>query len=563
MKIDILFSPSVVRTARLLAILAAGAFLTWWQVRQTDRAMRASLLEKTRIVEHAVNVNRLRRLTGTAADLNKPEYLRLKDELAATCDADPQCRFIYLLGRRADGTIFFFVDSEPAVSKASSPAGQVYEEASDGCRRVFASHVGIVEGPTTDRWGTWVSGLLPIFDRQQAQTGAGDLIAMLGMDIDVRAWNELLARAALPPILLTLVLAAVVVLGSKLLDMRARLAAESPAWMRHIEPAMVVALGFAVTLFATWAVHKREAAQRVRIFEQLASSQATIVGEILRDIRDSELNGLARFCEGNQMASPEGFEKFSSTLTKNPAVQVWAWVPAVPAAAKSRFEEAAHTTGGMPDFEIWRQNGLGLRIPASYRQTYYPVFCLAPPQSQKLAVGYDLGSELPLNAAIKVAAYTGLVTASDPVTLFQNAADEKSMVICHPVYGGGESKALRGFALAVLRMDLLLCKSAANSEVLLELSLLRKNEHREVLASNFASNSQPATGISVTHPFFAFGKVFAVTAHPGPGALRQTGADWLTALAGLSLTALLATVASLRRRQGEVLERPSRGEPAL
>ncbi|MEI6034568.1 MAG: CHASE domain-containing protein [Verrucomicrobiae bacterium] len=550
------------RTAWLLAILAAGALLAWWQVRQADGAMRASLLESARTVEQGVNPNSLRALTGTAADLKSAEYLRLKDQLAATRDANPQCRFIYLLGRHPDGAIFFFADNEPADSKACSPAGQVFGEASAGCRRVFDSREGEVEGPTTDRWGSWVSGLVPIFDRQAAQPGTGGLVAVLGMDIDARAWAGTLALAALPSVLLTVALAAVFLLGSKLLGWRCRLAGEPPRWARHIEPAMVVAAGVSLTLFATWEAHQREEVERIQTFEQLADAQAANAAEILRTIRDSELDGLAQFCAGNQMTSPADFENFTSSLAKNPAIQAWWWVPVVAAADRSRFEDAAREAGGMPGFEIWQENWIGVREPAYDRKTYYPAFCLAPRETNMGTLGYDLGSEPLLGAALEAAAATGLVTATDPANLLQDAEGEKRMLICHPVFDGGESKSLRGFALAVLRTDLLLSKASENSPVRLGISLLRKNAHPELLASNFTDDDRPNAEISVTHTLFAFGKVFAATAYPAPGSLRQTAAAGPTALAGVCLTAALAAATSLIRRRQKILEPPSPGGPA-
>jgi hypothetical protein len=78
---------------------------------------------------------------------------------------------IRLLGRKADESIFVFVDSEPASSKDSSPAGQVYNEAPQGCRRVFGTRTAAAEGPYTDRWGKWVSALVPILDPQTAMHG--------------------------------------------------------------------------------------------------------------------------------------------------------------------------------------------------------------------------------------------------------------------------------------------------------------------------------------------------------------------------------------------------------
>ena len=674
---------SATRAAQLLAIFAAGTALTWWQVGQADHTMRNSLLEKARIVANAVNADSLRALTGTAADLDKPGYLRLKDQLLVTRAAIPQCRFMYLMGRRADGAIFFFVDSEPADSKNCSPAGQVYEEASAGCHRIFATHTEEAEGPYTDRWGTWVSGFVPLFNQQAIQPGTaspreaqdlvrkavvfyrkngrdlllkelnnphgefchgdiyafaydasmtllahptkpelvgqnlldkkdwaggkyfrkeiqdvtrttgsgwvnyeyenpankahepkttyveqtddivicagayrgtGALVAVLGMDIDARAWNAMLARAALPPALLTLALAALFLLGARLLDWRSRLTGEPPRWMRHLEPALAVAVGLALTLFAFWMARSRETVDRHRTFEEMAAAQSSIVAETLRNIYKSDLNGLAHFCERFKNLSSVDFQEYTSYLAQNPTIQAWEWIPSVPAADKIRFESEARAAG-MSGFEIWQKDGQGLRAPASNRQTYFPVFYLAPPETNERALGFDLSSDPLRNAAIEAAAGTGLVTATDPITLVQNTDSHKGMLIYQPVFDGGEAKSLRGFALAVLRLDLLLQSAAANRGVLLDLSLLRKDAPPELIASTFDHSSQPATGLSEMRPIFAFGKVFAVTAYAGPGFLRPTRAGGLIALAGLCLTGSLATVISLVLRRQEELGR--------
>lgn len=57
--------------------------------------------------------------------MKTPPYLRIKEELATVRASNQLCRFLYLMGRKPDGLIFFFVDSEPAESKDCSPAGQI------------------------------------------------------------------------------------------------------------------------------------------------------------------------------------------------------------------------------------------------------------------------------------------------------------------------------------------------------------------------------------------------------------------------------------------------------
>ncbi len=184
----------------ILLLLAAGMIFAWWTVARADREMRSNLLQQTRLVAAAVNIKRLQTLSGTEADLAKPDYLRLKEQLSAICSVTPKCRFVYLMGRKADGTVFIFVDSESAGSESYSPPGQVYEEVPAGYRRVFDTGTASVEGPVTDRWGVWVSALVPMTDPQTAAVAA-----VLGMDIDARVWKWDVATKGILPVVSILI----------------------------------------------------------------------------------------------------------------------------------------------------------------------------------------------------------------------------------------------------------------------------------------------------------------------------------------------------------------------
>ena len=189
-------------TALLMAVLAVWALFAGWTVQRADREIRSELLIQTRMVAQAISFERVKALTGTKSDLDGPHYWRIKEQLAAVRSTNPQCRFLYLMGRKFDGTIFFFVDSERADSKDYSPPGQKFPEASKDFRRMFDTKTELVEGPVTDRWGVWISTLIPLTD---PQTGA--MIAVLGMDIDARTWKwNVAAKAALPAGLLLVLL---------------------------------------------------------------------------------------------------------------------------------------------------------------------------------------------------------------------------------------------------------------------------------------------------------------------------------------------------------------------
>jgi len=176
------------------AILVAAVLVAWWAAEQAEREIRADLLQKTRLAAQAVDVDRVMELTGGPADLATPGYRWLKGHLEAIRVADPDCRFAYLLGRRSDGTVFFFADSEPPGSEDESAAGQPYEEASPELIGVFDQGSSVVEGPVADRWGVWVSALVPLRDPM-----TGRVVGVVGIDTDAKEWNlEVASRVVLP-----------------------------------------------------------------------------------------------------------------------------------------------------------------------------------------------------------------------------------------------------------------------------------------------------------------------------------------------------------------------------
>ena len=130
---------------RLLAGAGAVALIagaTALSARRADRLLRADLLLQARLVAQAMDLNAVRALAGTEADVASPDYWRLKRQLMSIVQANPKCKWFYLMGRKADGTIFFFVDSEAPDVEDASPPGQLYEEASEGCRLIFDDQSG-------------------------------------------------------------------------------------------------------------------------------------------------------------------------------------------------------------------------------------------------------------------------------------------------------------------------------------------------------------------------------------------------------------------------------------
>ncbi len=545
--------------ALILAVLFAGACATWWVVLRADREMRARLLLETRLLAQGVYAERIAALSGTDADLTNPAYLRLKEQLAATRSSYPLCRFVYLLGRKHDGRLFFFVDSEPADSKDCSPPGQVYDEASEGFSRVFSSGDEVVEGPAPDRWGNWVSALVPLYGSQMHPEKSGRrILAVFGMDIDARDWIRMLVLAGLPTILLTFALAVILLASSVLLERSSGNHGHTSRSFKKLGVGLVAAIGIVLTLFVAWMVHDRETHGREEAFKRLAASRSAEIIETLRNLRDTELEGFARFCETNPTATSQEFLHYTSYLAKNPAIQAWVWAPVVPAADKSRFEEQARLAGGN-NFQIWQKDDRGNREPAGGRDFYYPVFYVAPQQGNEAAVGYDSGSEPLRRAALEEAVRTGLPSCTEPLTAVQAEGDQSAMLMYRPVFSGENPGRLLGLAVAVVRMGTLLQSEDIAPALPMRLYLLHKDAAPQLLASVSDAGAFPGAQYSVTRSIFAFGKVFAVTIYSGPEFMvleHHPGQASLLALAvGLLLTSALALLTGVLLRRREELVR--------
>ncbi len=166
-------------------LLAIGGYFIRWTSHRIDHQMRAEILLQAKMVAQAVDFKNVAALSGTDADLSSPDYLRLKEQLSLVCKANPKCRFIYLMGRKSDGNLFFYVDSEDPGSDDYSPPGQIFEEATEDDRQVFEAGVGNADGgPYEDRWGTWISAMVPVFHPETS-----DVMAVLGMDFNAASWK--------------------------------------------------------------------------------------------------------------------------------------------------------------------------------------------------------------------------------------------------------------------------------------------------------------------------------------------------------------------------------------
>ncbi len=156
--------PRLYPVVLVFAILATGSGMIWKTAVNTDRKVRSDLIHQATMAARAINVEHLKSLAGTSADLENPSYLRLKDQSVAYKNAQTASLSVYFLSRNSKGGIFYYLNSEPSSSREHVKPGQPYNEPTDGIRQVFAKRIPWVRGPYSSHYGSRMSVFIPIHD---------------------------------------------------------------------------------------------------------------------------------------------------------------------------------------------------------------------------------------------------------------------------------------------------------------------------------------------------------------------------------------------------------------
>ena len=133
-----------------------------------------------------------------------PKYWRMIEAEKRWLKVNPSINDIYTLRKLPDGRVALIVDSETDYDRDGkfegereqrTKIGEVYEGAlAQVMDAVLAGQTVFQDTPATDRWGTWVSALVPIRDFK------GDVEAVLGVDFDATRWVAAVQNARLTTI---------------------------------------------------------------------------------------------------------------------------------------------------------------------------------------------------------------------------------------------------------------------------------------------------------------------------------------------------------------------------
>lgn len=176
-------------------LVASGLFLRFSWQRYNEMAS-SEAIQLAQSMEALVHPEHIKGLTGSPKDVENPEYIIAKKSLVRLVGARNNIHFAYFL-KEQSGKLLFLMDSATSDSPYYSPPGQVYEEADDIYLKPFITGDTILANPISDRWGNWISVLVPIKD-----TDTGNVIALFGIDFSVSEWYAGIWKNMIPDIII-------------------------------------------------------------------------------------------------------------------------------------------------------------------------------------------------------------------------------------------------------------------------------------------------------------------------------------------------------------------------
>ncbi len=478
-----------IRRSAVFCLLSMAAVViigvTWLSIRWADWELRGNLLQQVKQIAQTVNIDHVKALSGADADISLPDYLWLKAQLSSVRSANPQCRFIYLMGRKAGGTMFYFVDSEAVSSKDYSPPGQSFDEPSADLSQVFNAGTAVVEGPVTDRWGVWISALVPLTD---PKTRA--VVAVMGMDVDARAWNwDVSAKAALP---VGLMLALLIGMATVLVESGAKPTLSNTAQPAHLNwhaDWIVLVVGLMITAAATLYMKSNVEKNAERDFIFQCGEIHNVIANRLDDHASILLGGRALFDAFEEISRREWgvFSKQQNIERQLPGIQGIGFSLLIPRTELARHIQEIRSQG-FPEYTV---------KPDGEREVYSSIIYLEPFSERNLrAFGYDMFSEPVRRKAMERARDTDSAALSGKVVLVQETEKEvqAGVLMYVPVYRKGmptdsieqRRAAIYGWVYSPYRMNDLM------KGIMLAGGNLKKAEQLQLMIFDGEQDSQPS-----------------------------------------------------------------------
>jgi len=183
----------------ILTIAFIGIIFSSWIAERSDRQLREDLSLHVQIIADSIDQHDVRALSFNLGDRTNPAFVRLEEWMKKIARV-AGCRSLYSMIMHGDEIVFGPENLEEK-DRFASPPGTLYKTPPEKLRSVFKNRKVVTVGPYTDEYGTFVSAFAPVISRD-----TGEVLLVIGMDVEAADWKWNVASDAALPVTLTIFL---------------------------------------------------------------------------------------------------------------------------------------------------------------------------------------------------------------------------------------------------------------------------------------------------------------------------------------------------------------------
>lgn len=269
----------------------------------------------------------------------------------------------------------------------------------------------------------------------------------------------------------------------------------------------------------------------------------------------NSLDALASLYRAVGSVDHETFDVFATSLiAKNPGVQALEWAPKIAATDLRAYERQGRQW--YPTYQIFEVDQNRNISPPSERSEYFPVYYVVPHAGNEQALGFDLGSNTFRRDALRRAASSGKMVATQRLRLVQERGQQFGFLLMAPVYhiaAPTDTEALRqanlaGFVLGVFRIGDIVTQALAHMRaenigvIVKDMSAPADEQFLHYFSPNGSLTPPETHKLSYARTIQIGGRVWSVQCinEPGYGIAGSQWMAWSALLNGMVITFLIA-----------------------
>jgi signal transduction histidine kinase/CheY-like chemotaxis protein len=228
---------------------------------------------------------------------------------------------------------------------------------------------------------------------------------------------------------------------------------------RYLSLIGILAIGGLVSFILFIFVNNWEYERQRIEFESRSMGYANAVQNNLLGYEQA-LRFLGDFFNNSELVTREEFSDFvMNVIARSPSIQAFSWNPLILNSERAKYESRAQEEG-FENFMFKERTEENELVRAAQRDEYVIVYYIEPLADNEPAFGYDIASNPTRLKAINYGFDTGELSATDRITLVQEAGEQFGILLLLPIYKQNvplkttedRQKHRKGFVVEVLRV---------------------------------------------------------------------------------------------------------------